>query len=199
MWLQGIQRNLQSAGFRGLRVTNGMADDETPVRATESEPAQTAPASRQGRMAGHARMVRDVWEQPSRIGGFMRNAFVSLWLTKGGGFYGLGYVLVFVALEFRSLTGDIGGSNSVAGFMASQAVQYIVRLSFESFLNALLALVWPWHVFQWLGIFGLILLGAAWFAYVSVARPIVETWFPEIGEARAVRAKARKAKRKGGE
>ena len=86
---------------------------------------------KEGRIAKHSRLAREAWEKPSSVAHWSRNWLVRLWITKGGGFYGLGYVITFVALEIRSLTGDLTGSESVAGFIASQAIQLVIRVARE--------------------------------------------------------------------
>jgi hypothetical protein len=148
-------------------------------------------AKREGRIAGHARLAREAWGKPSSILTWSRNWFVRLWITKGGGFYGLGYVITFVTLEIRSLSGDLSGNGELAGFIASQFIQFIIRFSVESFLNAMFSLIWPVYLLRWLEGWGIVALIGIYVLYRSVVRPSLEIWFPELREAReAKEAKA---------
>lgn len=152
-------------------------------------------ARKEGRIARHSRLAREAWDEPGSVLRWSRDWLVRLWITKGAGFYGLGYVITFITLEARSLSGDFGGGTDFAGFIASQFVQFIIRFSVESFLNAIFAVIWPIWVLQWLEGWGLVALIAGFIVFRFVIRPSVETWFPELREAReAKRAKkARKA------
>jgi hypothetical protein len=133
--------------------------------------------------------------EPGSIVQWVRGRLLRLWLTKGGGFYGLGYVITFIVLEARALTSDIAASDSVIGFVESQAIQYIIRISFQSIVNGVLAIVWPIYLLNWLGGFGILVLVGGYLAFVHGARPLVETWFPEIGEAREAKAAKKLARR----
>lgn len=136
----------------------------------------------EGRVARFVRRSRGVIEDPWSIMPLMRKRFVSLWKTKGGGFYGLGYVLTFIILEIRTLAGDIGSSGSVSEFVTAQLVQYVIRISFESLINAFLALLWPLYLWSQLEIWGLVVLGMAYLGFVLVLRPSLAIWFPELGQ-----------------
>ena len=159
-------------------------------------PAPDSPNEKEGRIARHSRLAREALEQPSSVVHWSRNWLVRLWITKGGGFYGLGYVITFVSLEIRSLSGDLTGSDSVSGFVTSQGIQLIIRFSIESFLNAISALIWPVHLLQWLSGLGLVVLVAAYVGYRYTVFPLIETWVPEIREARETKAARKAARRK---
>jgi hypothetical protein len=152
------------------------------------------PAS-EGRIARHVRVAGSVLREPKSIVTLVRAWFVKLWQAKGGGFYGLGYVAVLASLEFQTFTGDIAGSDSVTGFVAGQVLGYVLRVSIESFINVLLALIWPVNVIGWLGLWAIPVLGAGFLAFESVVRPIVESWFPEMRDARIERARRKQQKK----
>lgn len=138
--------------------------------------------------ARQLRVARAVYRRPRSGVKFARSWFVRLWVTKGGGFYGLGYVIAFVMLEFRTFTGDLGGGGGVAGFITSQVFQYLIRISFESILNVFLAAVWPIYLLGWLGVWGFAVLIGGYLLFELAARPAVEAWFPELNEAGAAEA-----------
>ena len=149
---------------------------------------------KEGRIARHSRLAREAWDRPSSVLEWIQSWAVRLWITKGGGFYGLGYVITFVSLEVRSLTGDVSGSGGVEDFITSQFIQFIVRFSFESFLNALFALAWPFYVLRDNPLMGVAVLIAAFAAYRLLARPLLEGWFPELKKAREAKAERKRGK-----
>jgi DNA integrity scanning protein DisA with diadenylate cyclase activity len=121
----------------------------------------------------------------------LRRWLVKLWASRGGGFYGLGYVVTFIALEIQSLSGDL---TSVSGLVA-QAAQYLIRFSIESFINGVSALIWPVYLFQWLGGLGVVVLAVGYAGFEYAIRPVMEAFLPEIREAIAEKER-RKQERK---
>jgi len=113
-----------------------------------------------------------------------RRRFLGIWQGKGGGLYGLGYALTFVALEVRALGSDIAASDSAAGFLAGQVFGYLIRISFDSILNALYALVWPLVLLQSLGVWAAGALTGAFLIFACAGRHRLDAWFPEVAEAR---------------
>src|SRR6185295_19132295 len=106
--------------------------------------------------------------------------------------YGLGYVVTFVALEVRSLS---SGLTTVDGLVA-QAVQYVLRFSVDSVRNVVSALIWPAHLFEWLGgPAGLVALAAGYAVFELAIRPLVQSWLPEVGEAVVEQERRRQEKR----
>lgn len=146
---------------------------------------------KEGRFARHLRVAGDVAKEPKSLLTLIRCWILDVWVSKGGGFYGLGYVVVLIVLEVRAFTSDIGSSDSVMGFVGGQIVGYLVRVSIQSLVNVIQALIWPIHVFFWLGIWSIPVLVAGYWVFNSVVRPTVETWYPELREARIERASKR--------
>jgi hypothetical protein len=123
-----------------------------------------------------------------------RDAAIALWSSRGGGFYGLGYVVAFVVLEIRTVVTGFATSDDVIGFIGQEIVQTFFRVAFESLVNTLLAFVWPFFVLQALEGWGVLLLVAGWWAYGRWAVP----WVRSLGvESRRPhgRAKTRRKKR----
>jgi hypothetical protein len=157
-----------------------------PTRETEKR--------KEGLIARHLRTAQEISREPRSVVPRARAWLATLWAAKGGGFYGLGYVIAFLVLEAGSLTSSVGNS-SVSGFVTAQAIQYVLRFSVESILNTVLALVWPIHLLTWLGGYGLIVLAAGYAIFELGVRPLVEVAFPELKEARIERARLRQEKR----
>jgi hypothetical protein len=147
-----------------------------------------------GRLARDLRTVQEISRDPRSIFPRARGWFVALWVRNGGGFFGLGYVLAFVALEAMTLASAVGDS-STSGFIVAQTVQYLLRISIESFFNAFLALIWPVYLWRWLGVYSLIALAAGYVAFHFALRPVIEHWFPELEQARLERARLKQEKR----
>ena len=148
--------------------------------------------TKEGRFARDARLALQVGRQPAAILPLLRRWLAKLWASRGGGFYGLGYVVTFAALEIRSLSGDL---TTVSGLVA-QAVQYVLRFSVDSLRNVVSALIWPAHLFEWLGgPAGLVALAVGYAAFEVAIRPLVRARLPEVGEAIAERERRKQEKR----
>jgi hypothetical protein len=139
---------------------------------------------KQSRLRRDMQLLGQMRREPRTILSVLRGWFVGLWRARGAGFYGLGYAVTFVIQEARSLTGDFGESEGIADFLTTQVIGYIVRVSFESVLNALLAFLWPIDVILRFGAWGIAILGAAFLAFEIVLRPVIESWFPELRSTR---------------
>jgi hypothetical protein len=150
---------------------------------------------RKGRLTRDLRTVQEIARDPRSIFPRARSWLVALWQKKGGGFYGLGYVITFIVLEVITLTSAVGGGSSVTGLIAGQAIQYVLRVSVESILNTVLALLWPIYLLRWLGGYGLIVLAVGYVGFEYALRPLVEHWFPELKAARVERARLKAEKR----
>lgn len=151
----------------------------------------TDDAKKEGRIARHSRLAQEAWNEPASILHWSRNWLVRLWITKGGGFYGLGYVITFVSLEIRAISGDFSGSSGIGDLITSQLVQYVIRFSVDSLLNAVFAVIWPVYLLQWANGLGIIVLVGAYVVFRLGVYPLLENWIPELKEARqAKEAKA---------
>lgn len=106
----------------------------------------------------------------------IRRHILTLWQSRGGGFYGFVAVLTFLYIEAFDLGGDLAGlpgSHIDLGFIIS----FIVGNLVDAFVNGLMAAIWP---VSWIGRFGVGLLSAGLLAgcYVSyrAVRPTVIRW-----------------------
>ncbi len=131
-------------------------------------------------MARHLRLCGEVFREPRRLVPMAREAMLETWRTRGGGFYGLGYLMAFVSLQVNVLIGDVAESESIGAFAAGAALEYLLRFSLMAFLNVFLALLWPLFVLQQLGGPGIILLGLSYVGFEYALRPLVERNFPEL-------------------
>ncbi len=159
----------------------------------------TAKGKKPGRLTRHVQTAKRLHAEPKSIGPMMREALVRVWSARGGGFYGLGYVIAFIIIEVQMFTGEILESSSVADFAFAQIFEFALRISFLSFINVFLAFVWPVYVLDFAGGYGLAALLLGYIAFEKLLRPVVENHFPELVAVRAERErkKGRKAETKG--
>ena len=91
-----------------------------------------------------------------------------LWRKHGGGYYALLAVGTFLYLEIRSLTSSIQNAASVTGFLVSELVTFAI----ESIVNTLMASLWPFMWYRWMGTEALSWVGggyALWAFLIAVA------------------------------
>ena len=144
------------------------------------EPSPRAP----GRIARHVQTAQQIYAEPRSAIGMLRNFVVRLWVARGAGFYGLGYLAAFVVLEVRMFADEIVESDGVVELVTHQALEYVLRIGFMSFVNSFLALLWPIYVARWFGGWGLLMLLGGYLAFEHLLRPQVEAHIPELKEAR---------------
>ncbi len=149
---------------------------------------------KEGRLARHIRVGRRIYQEPRAIVPLLRGWLLGLWQARGGGFYGLGYVLTFIGMEIRTFTGEIGGSDSVSEFVLQQTFEFVSRICIDSFVNVFLALLWPAFLLEWLGGWGILVLLVGYFGFEHGIRPLAESWLPELREARILRERQKQEK-----
>ena len=70
-----------------------------------------------------------------------------LWRKHGGGYYALLAVGTFMYLEFTSLTSSVRGAAGIGDFLVGELFTFAI----ESIVNTLLASVWPFMWYRWMG------------------------------------------------
>lgn len=156
-----------------------------PIMRPVNKPAKTK--SQEGRLARHLRVAKQLREQPKSIGPLLRESMVSVWRSRGGGFYGLGYIIAFIYFEAQMLAGDVLESDSVADFAVAQVFEFVIRIGFLSFINAFMALLWPIHVFRFGGWVAVVVLIGSYYTFEMLLRPRIEAYFPELAAMRVQR------------
>ena len=130
--------------------------------------------------------VRQAIAEPRSVPRTMRDAFLRLWRTRGGGFYGLGYVIAFVVLEIQAFIGNWqSAATDVVGMVVQEVLQFVFRFAAQSMLNGLLAFGWPIYVVDKLGGWGLALIAVGWWSFDRYVRPWVAVRLPEPSEPKA--------------
>ena len=176
-----------------------MADE--PEKGADKGRGDGSEQKAESRLARHHRIARELYAEPRAAGGYVRDAFISVWIRHGAGFYGLGWVVAFIVLEVNFATEEIGASEGVLDFFGAQFFEYLFRFGFMSIVNTLLAAIWPVYLLQWSTGYGFAVLVVGYFAFEKLLRPVVEQRFPELAAARAAvdlkkqEKRAKKAKR----
>ncbi len=91
-----------------------------------------------------------------------------LWRKHGGGYYALLAVGTFIYLEIRSLTSSIRGAAGIGDFLVSELLTFAI----ESIVNTLMASLWPFMWYRWMGTEALYWVGggyALWALLIAVA------------------------------
>ncbi len=135
---------------------------------------------KEGRIERYKRQAKQIHENPKSIGTMIRDGLVSVWRARGGGFYGLGYLITFIVLEIRLVVGDVSESEGVVDFVSNQMIEFIFRFGVQSFINGFLAFMWPVYVLDWLGVWSIAMLVVGYLVFERVLRPIVEGWLPGL-------------------
>lgn len=134
--------------------------------------------------------------QPRSAGTMLRDALLRVWRARGGGLYGIGYLVTFITLEIRMVLGEVMDSDDALQFIASQATDHVLRYFTESIGNMVQAFIWPLLLVSWLGAsLGLLTLFGLYAAFEYILRPLAEGRFPELREDRLAREAKRVEKR----
>ena len=157
-------------------------------------PSDPKTEEKEGRIARHVRVAKQVRHDPGSVPSMLRDWLLGLWAARGGGFYGLGWVVTFIFLEVKMLATDIGGSDNVTQAVMFEALEYVLRIGFLSFLNGFLALLWPAFLLGWLQVWGVAILIVGYIGFEYGLRPVAEARFPELQEARARKAERKREK-----
>ena len=86
----------------------------------------------------------------------------------------MGYVVSYFVLEIRMLVGDLQETGGVVDFMTEQVFGFFV----ESFINAFVALAWPFLLVAEYELWGVGLLIAGYFVFERLIKPSLVRWFP---------------------
>lgn len=150
--------------------------------------------SRAGRIERARRVARELKEDPRLVLPALRGVLLDVWRSRGGGFYGLGYIVAFVYYEIDMLIGDLSEASSMSEFALGQTLEIVFRLTFMSFVNAFQALLWPLMVLQLYEGLGIILLVGSYLAFEHLLKPAVERMFPELPEHRELKLEGKRQK-----
>lgn len=121
-------------------------------------------------------LVNEPRSFPGELGVVLKRFLRSLWNARGGGLYACGYVVTFVWLEVRTIAGELIASESALSFVTEQFIETFFRLISESFVNSILAFIWPAFVLHWSPLWGAVLLAVLYFAFPRYIKPPLTRW-----------------------
>ena len=114
--------------------------------------------------------------EPASIAPRVRTFLLGLWKARGGGYYGLGYVVTFISLEISMFFTDVGETDGVADFVSEQLMSLVFRFAFESILNSFLALIWPALLIGKFGSAGILFLAGSFVLFQWGIKPGLDNW-----------------------
>lgn len=120
---------------------------------------------------------------PGELWRTMKRSLRSLWNARGGGLYACGFVVTFVWLEVKTVAGEVIASDSALAFVTQQFFETIFRLISDSFVNSLLAFIWPAFVLEWSPTWGIVILAALWILFPRFIKPLLAGWLFDEEEA----------------
>ncbi len=121
--------------------------------------------------------------EPKRIVPMAREGSIRLWQSRGGGLYGLGYVLTFISLEIleipelaQDLFNLFVGDGSTPGALLALIIEFFV----DTGLNMVYAFIWPALLIEQFHGFGVFLVAFGFATFNRFWRPLVERLVPEL-------------------
>ena len=144
----------------------------------EKKPSFTARMAERGREA--KRLGQTLKDEPrsfpAEVLELVRRAVRRIWDARGGGFYACGFVVTFVWMEIRMLLDDFVQAESAGDFFTEQIWEMFFRYFSESFVNGILALIWPVYVIEWRPPWGIGLLIGMYLVFAVFLKAPLERW-----------------------
>ena len=141
--------------------------------------------------------TREIVQRPGTIGTRLRDAAIEIWSSRGGGFYGLGYLVTFVVLEVQAFVSGFETSD-VTTFLETEVLQVLFRFAWQSVLNSFIALVWPAFVIQYLQGWGIVALLAGGWLYGRLVAPFVGKLGVQVKKRDSKRRRGKRRRRRSG-
>lgn len=140
--------------------------------------------------------ARDVAQHPRTLPRYIERGLVRMWRSRGGSWYGIGYVCTFLYLEARMMVEDFVEAPDVISFATSQIFETLVRWLTESIGNMIQAFLWPLSLISSVGLWlGVALLVGIHFLFEYMVRPLAEARFPELQSDRLQREQEKDKKK----
>ena len=113
---------------------------------------------------------------------WLKRTLVRMWRIRGGGFYGLGFVITFVILQIQALAGDVAEAESAEDFVRSQVFEYVFRYLGETIAIFVQSFLWPLLFLSLIGPWGIPTLIAGFLSFERWVKPVLSRYLPEIDE-----------------
>ncbi|MDA1074652.1 MAG: hypothetical protein O3A63_07815 [Proteobacteria bacterium] len=123
-------------------------------------------------------------EDPAAIKPLIASGVARVWLSRGGGLYGLGYLTTLIVMEVHTIISIIYEAPGVGEVFKDKLIDLLTR----SFENTISALIWPFYVLE-LGLWGIAILVISFVAYNRYVNPLIEARFTDLAAGKeALRA-----------
>lgn len=129
--------------------------------------------------------------EPRSIGPMMRASLIRLWSARGGGLYGLGYVLTFVALEVPTTIANVTELVTGSASVLAAILEWLLRFGLDTLLNMLWAFLWPVFLLENMGGWGVAVLVVGFIVFEKLLRPMVESAIPELKRVKKTKKKTK--------
>lgn len=100
----------------------------------------------------------------------------AIWQARGGGFYACGFVVTFFWLEAKMFVDDIAAAAGIGDYLTGQLVEKLFRYFGESFVNGLLAVIWPVFLIDFRPPWGIAILAGGYVVFTYLLRKPIEAW-----------------------
>ena len=111
---------------------------------------------------------------------WLRRAILGLWKIRGGGFYGLGYVVTFIYLEVTMFVEEVVEAEGVVDFVSNQLLEMMFKYFTESILNAIQAFIWPLVLISAYGAWMIVALGIAYLLWDRFLDRRIRAWLDRV-------------------
>ena len=121
-------------------------------------------------------------ELPRHAEGMLRRWFREVWSVRGGGLYATGFAIAFLYLEIVEIVTDDIPTLFATNLMSSEIIGLIVQFLIDTFVNFIMALMWPAFVAMFAPPWGAIGLGVAFVVFDRFLRKHIEEWLDRDDE-----------------
>ena len=181
---KNLHKDLQNQAIRALLAlqhrsgqTAGQATVTYMAKRSKNTPKRTKKPGIRVRAANAYLTAEQSIREPASIAPRIRAFLLKLWKARGGGYYGLGYVITFISLEISMFFVEVGETEGVVDFVGEQIMSLVFRFAFESFINSLLALIWPVLLLGKFGSIGILILVGSFILFQWGIKPGLDNWF----------------------
>ncbi len=136
----------------------------------------------------------EMQRNPSVVLAWIKQGLINTWVLRGGGFYGLIFLLVFLFLQAQTFVLEMLEAEDAIDFVTSQLVEAVFKFFSATLGNMVQAFLWPVLFINWVGSWGIPALIAAFLSFDRWGRPYINHRIPQLHEADIARQKKAEAK-----
>jgi hypothetical protein len=114
---------------------------------------------------------------PGKAHGALRGWFRRAWDVRGGGLYAVGFAAAFLILEINEIVfDDIPQFIAMNNVFSSELIGFGIEFIIDTFVNFVMALIWPVYVVTLWPPAGAIALGLAFVLFPRYLKKPIERW-----------------------